>query len=81
MLSPEQSERILAAEKLIRQVQAMVEESGEPQGFDASQWLAKWLDTPLSALGGNPPADFMHTAEGRDLLPRLLATAQSGAYV
>ncbi|PLC50266.1 hypothetical protein CR159_09395 [Pollutimonas subterranea] len=81
LLSQEQSERLFGAAKLIGQVQTMVEESGDPQGFDAAQWFAEWLDTPLKALSGKPPACFMDTAEGRDLLSKLLATAQSGAYV
>ena len=79
-LSPEQSERVVAMAKLIGQVQAMVEESGDPEGFDAAHWLGRWLDEPLPALGGQRPADFMDTAEGRELVSRLLAMAQSGAY-
>jgi putative toxin-antitoxin system antitoxin component (TIGR02293 family) len=79
-LSPEQSERVVAMARLIGQVQAMVEESGDPAGFDAAHWLARWLDEPLPALGGERPAEFMDTAEGRELVSRLLAMAQSGAY-
>jgi putative toxin-antitoxin system antitoxin component (TIGR02293 family) len=80
-LSADQSERLVATAKLIGQVQAMVEESGDPAGFDAAQWFATWLEKPLSALGGRKAADLMNTAEGRELVSRLLATAQSGAYV
>ncbi|MCK9507916.1 MAG: DUF2384 domain-containing protein [Pigmentiphaga sp.] len=80
-LSADQSERLVAAAKLIGQVQTMVDESGQPEGFDAAQWFADWLERPLMALGGRKPAALMNTAEGRDLIARLLATAQSGAYV
>jgi len=38
--------------RLIGQVQAMVEQSGNPEGFDAAHWLGAWLDEPLPALGG-----------------------------
>jgi putative toxin-antitoxin system antitoxin component (TIGR02293 family) len=79
-LSPEQGERVVGMAKLIGQVQTMVEESGDPTGFDAAQWLARWLDEPLPALDGKRPAEYMDTAEGRDLVSNLLAMAQSGAY-
>jgi putative toxin-antitoxin system antitoxin component (TIGR02293 family) len=79
-LSPEQGERVVGMAKLIGQVQTMVEQSGDPTGFDAAQWLARWLDEPLPALGGLHPAEYMDTAEGRDLVSNLLSMAQSGAY-
>ena len=65
---------------LVAQVQAMVAESGEPAGFDAAQWVAGWLHQGFPALDGKTPADFMHTAEGRQLVSQLLAQAQSGAF-
>lgn len=81
LLNPEQSERVVATAKLIGQVEVMIEESGEPEGFNAAAWFADWLDTPLPALAGRKPVQLMSTAEGRELLGRLLATAQSSAYV
>ncbi len=80
-LTADQSERLVATAKLIGQVQAIVDESGDPEGFDAAQWFAAWLDQPLHGLGGHKPAELMSTAEGRELISKLLATAQSGAYV
>lgn len=79
-LSAEHSERVIGLERLIGQVEAMVAESGNPQGFDANRWLGEWLERPLPALGGAKPADFMDTMEGQELVARLLAQAQSGAY-
>jgi putative toxin-antitoxin system antitoxin component (TIGR02293 family) len=79
-LSPEQSERLVGIARLIGQVQTMVEQSGNPEGFDAARWLGRWLDEPLPALGGERPGDLMDTAEGRGLVSNLLAMAQSGAY-
>jgi putative toxin-antitoxin system antitoxin component (TIGR02293 family) len=79
-LSPEQSERLVGIARLIGQVQTIVEQSGNPEGFDAARWLGRWLDEPLPALGGERPGDLMDTAEGRGLVSSLLSIAQSGAY-
>lgn len=80
ILSAEHSERVIGLERLIGQVEAMVAQSGNPEGFDADRWLGEWLERPLPALGGSKPADFMDTMEGQELVARLLAQAQSGAY-
>jgi len=80
MLSAEQGERVVGMARLIGQVQAMVEQSGNPEGFDAARWLGRWLDEPLPALGGSHPGEMMDTAEGRALVSNLLTMAQSGAY-
>ena len=37
-LSPDASSRVYGITRLIGQVQSMVNESGDPQGFDAAQW-------------------------------------------
>jgi putative toxin-antitoxin system antitoxin component (TIGR02293 family) len=79
-LTAEQGERLIGVARLIGQVQTMVEQSGNPEGFDAAHWLGAWLDEPLPALGGDCPADLMDTAEGRSVVSNLLAMAQSGAY-
>lgn len=79
-LSPDESERVLGLAKLIGQVQAMVEESGDATGFDAKAWTAAWLRAPLPAFGGAAPADLMDTMEGQALVAETLARMQSGAY-
>jgi uncharacterized protein (DUF2384 family) len=79
-LSKAEVEKLNAVMNLIAQVQAMVDESGEPSGFDSARWVRQWLQRPVPALGGRRPAEFMDTAEGRALVSRLLAMAQSGAY-
>lgn len=61
-------------------VQRMVEESGEPEGFDASAWLATWLAHPCYALGGRMPKELMTSVHGRELVARLLGRMRSGAY-
>lgn len=57
----------------------MVEESGSPQGFDSEAWVGEWIERSVPALGGKP-IDFLVTKEGIELVSRLLAQAQSGAF-
>jgi uncharacterized protein (DUF2384 family) len=66
--------------RLVGQVQAMVNESGNPKGFDAAKWLAQWMEQPIPALGGKNPASMMDTAEGQAVVSSLLAKMQTGAY-
>jgi putative toxin-antitoxin system antitoxin component (TIGR02293 family) len=80
MLSPQDGERLLGVARLVGQVQTMVNESGDPQGFDAAAWVADWLVTPNAALGGQMPSELMDTHAGQGLVSQLLAQAQSGAY-
>lgn len=80
MLAPDEGERVLGMAKLVGQLEAMVEESGDPVGFDAAGWLSQWLREPIPALGGARPFDLMDTMEGQTLVSRTLAQAQSGAY-
>lgn len=80
LLPPDQSERIIGLQKLIGQVETMVAESGDPEGFDPAKWVAGWLDTPCQALGGDRPADYMDTIEGQRIVSELLGRMQSGAY-
>lgn len=79
-LSPDESSKVMGMARLVGQVQAMVEESGDPEGFDAAAWTALWLERPLPALGGRKPAELMDTAEGQQLVASLVARMQSGAY-
>lgn len=79
-LSADESERVIGIAKLVGQVQAMVEESGEPKGFDAARWLSQWLQNPLPALGSQRPIDLLDTMEGQALVSQLLGQTQSGAY-
>lgn len=79
-LSPDESERVLGVARLVGQVQAMVQNSGEPDGFDAARWLADWLERPNPALGRKRPSEFLDTADGRILVSDLLSRMSSGAY-
>jgi hypothetical protein len=65
---------------LVAQVLVMVQESGNPQGFDAAGWTCAWLAQPNPALGGQRPVECMATGDGRARVSNLLAMAQSGAF-
>jgi putative toxin-antitoxin system antitoxin component (TIGR02293 family) len=79
-LSPGESERVIGFAKLVGQLESMVRESGDSEGFDAASWMARWLKEPVGALGGKRPIDLMDTMEGQALVSTLLAQVQSGAY-
>lgn len=79
-LTTEQSERFIGLQRLIGQVELMVQQSGATTGFDAAKWVAQWLEQPSAALGGKRPADFMDTVQGQAIVSDLLAQMQSGAY-
>ena len=80
LVSIEQGERVIGMAKLIGQVEMMVRQSGNPDGFDAAHWLGDWLARPNPALHGRRPSELMDTAAGQALVSSLLAQAQSGAY-
>jgi putative toxin-antitoxin system antitoxin component (TIGR02293 family) len=79
-LSSDETSRVVGMARLVGQVQAMVEESGDPEGFDAATWVAQWLEQPLPALGGRRPAELMDTPEGQSLVSNLVSRLQTGAY-
>jgi len=79
-LSPVESERIVGFAKLVGQLEAMIQDSGDPAHFDTRTWMARWLTEPLPAFGGARPADLMDTMEGQGLISVALAQIQSGAY-
>lgn len=79
-LAPEDGERVIGIARLVGQVEAMLEDAGTGEGFDAAGWLAQWLRAPLPALGGLRPVDLVDTMEGQSLVSQALAQVGSGAY-
>lgn len=65
---------------LVALVQRVVNESGDPVGFDARAWTTRWLRRRIPALGGACPAEYMATPDGRALVKTLIKRMQSGAY-
>ncbi|MFL9875830.1 MbcA/ParS/Xre antitoxin family protein [Paraburkholderia megapolitana] len=59
----------------------MVAESGDPIGFDARQWLNRWLREPVPALGGRLPVEFLHTLDGVARIMILTPTSLQAALV
>ena len=80
ILSSGESERVIGFAKLVGQLEAVIQESGNPEGFDAAAWMSRWLNNPVPALGGARPIDLMDTMEGQALVSTTLAQMQSGAY-
>lgn len=57
MSSPE-SATSAALTKLLRQIELIVDESGEGEGLNASAWLRLWIEQPSLALGGRTLGSF-----------------------
>lgn len=81
LLSHDESERLMGLQRLLGEVQALLRDCGDGTPFDAGAWLASWLLRPNQALGGETPAAFMDTAEGREQVGRLIGAQRSGAYM
>jgi len=75
-----ESARAVGLAGMIGRVEAMVCESGAADGLGASIWLAGWATSPLPALGGERPIEYLDTWEGREIISQLLAQMQSSAY-
>lgn len=75
-----QSERLAGLKRLIDQVQAMVEDAGDPSSVDAPKWFGQWIEKPLSALGGRKPAEYLSTVSGQNLVSNLLNQMLNGVY-
>lgn len=61
-------------------VQRMVEESGDPIGFDSQAWLQDWLVSPVPALGNRRPLDFLNEPGGVEVVRSILLRAQDCGY-
>jgi uncharacterized protein (DUF2384 family) len=61
-------------------VQRIVDESGEPIGFDTRSWLDHWLMVVVPALGDRRPLDVLNEPDGLEVVTSLLLRAQSSAY-
>jgi putative toxin-antitoxin system antitoxin component (TIGR02293 family) len=79
-LSSADSEHVVGLARLIGQVEQIVQESGNPEGFDAGLWVAEFIEAENPALGGRRPAELMRTSDGRAVVSTLIAQMQSGAY-
>lgn len=80
ILSHGETERVIGIVRLVGQLEAMIQESGNPERFDAAAWMARWRKEPLPAFGGVRPIDLIDTMEGQALVSTVLTQMQSGAY-
>lgn len=80
VLSTEHSERVIGLARMIGQVAVMVDNSGDPKGFDAARWVGEWLEQSAPALGGGRPAEYMDTLTGQALVSNLLVQSQAGVF-
>ncbi|WP_291714770.1 MbcA/ParS/Xre antitoxin family protein [Limnobacter sp. CACIAM 66H1] len=74
------SNQIIGIHLLIGQVQNIVEECGDPEGFDAAEWLGTWAFGPNDSLGGHLPADYFDTVVGQEVVSNLLSAIRYGIY-
>lgn len=79
-LTLEESERVLSLLDMTAQVDRMVRDAGDAPDFHAGRWFARWLAHPNNSLGGQAPADYLDTSEGRDLIRTRLGQLQYGIY-
>lgn len=70
-----------AIDALILQISKIVSECGASDGFDAKEWVNRWVRTPLPALNNHTPFSLLGSTEGQRIVSNLLATAQSGAFL
>jgi hypothetical protein len=74
------SNQIIGVHLLIGRVQNLVEECGDPVGFDSAKWLGDWAYSSNDALGGLRPADYFDTVVGQGVVADLLAAIRYGSY-
>lgn len=67
-------------DELERLVAQIVQESGRPDGFDARQWVERWISEPLPAFAGERPLDVLARPGGLERVRTALLRIQSGAY-
>ena len=80
LLSLDERSRVLGTASLVGQVHTVICESCNPEGFNATEWVARWIDRPVPALGGLRPAELMDTFDGQALVSSMVARMQRGVY-
>lgn len=74
------SNQIIGIHLLIGQVQNLVDECGDPVGFDAAKCLGDWAFSANDALGGLRPADYFDTVVEQGIVADLLAAIRYGSH-
>ena len=74
---------VLALQGLMAKAHQVAEATVDPDvlaRFDVDEWLGRWLQTPMPALGAKRPAEFLDVPSGQAIVSRLLGALESGAY-
>lgn len=66
--------------RLISIVQRVVDESGNPEGFDPVAWTDNWMTLPIPALGGKTPNDYVASGHACSDVVDIVLRMQSGAF-
>ena len=77
-LSPSESERVIGFARLVGQLEAVIQESGDPEGFDAAAWMSRWLKDPVPALGGARPIISWTPWRAKPSCPRRSRSCRAG---
>lgn len=72
------SECVIGFADLVGQLKAIIQESGDPEGFDAAVWMSRWHNDPVPALGGMRPIDLMDTVGARSRVHDTRTVAERG---
>ena len=81
VLTIDEGERLVNLSALIGLVETMVNQSGNPDGFDAAKWVAVWIQEPNPALNNRPPAEYLDTSEGFKVVTNILSAMLGGSYL
>jgi hypothetical protein len=68
-------------DRLIQQVELLLQESGYNEPFAAAAWVDRWLQRPNHALGGAAPELYLNTPAGEALLANLIGAMAAGSYL
>lgn len=79
-LSAMEGELVLGLGKLIGQLKALYNDSGEIQDFNTTTWLASWFQEPVPALGGIKPVKYLCSIAGQQYVGKLIRQAIHGSY-
>lgn len=58
------TDRAYRLENLTHLAEKIVLQFGEPNNFDAQQWLTAWIDQPCPALAHAKPIELLDSDEG-----------------
>lgn len=66
-------------EKLMHLAEKIVLQFGEPNNFDAQQWLSEWIDQQCPALNNVKPIELLDSDEGALEVEKVLWRMVTGA--